>query len=169
MPEQIECEHAIEASQTGESLVCERTVDQEMRGFVLFAQRLVGHLAAMPRLEQRKIVQERQTRVGDQPAGIQAAQSELPAQRIDRTIARRRAHQVHALKLLAEPQIGDASVRDSSLPGHVECPQIRQMAHNLQTAVCKLAARVLAQIEMLQLRHASQVLQAIIGELPRTT
>ena len=87
-------------------------------------------------------------------------------ERFDDPVTRRRTHQVHAFELIAEPQIRQPRVRDPGLPRHFERPEIRQMPEYFEPAVGEPAAGVLAEIQMLQLRHAGQVLQARIGELP---
>ena len=43
-----------------------------------------------------------------------------------------------------------------------------KMAKHLQAAVGQLAAGILAQVQILELRHAGQVQQAIVGELARS-
>ena len=41
------------------------------------------------------------------------------------------------------------------------------MPEDLEPAIGELAARVLAQVQVLELRHARQVQQALVGELAR--
>ena len=61
----------------------------------------------------------------------------------------------------------NTAVSDPALPCHFERSKIRQMPEDFQSPIRELATRVLAQVQVLQLWHARQVPQSVVGELPR--
>src|SRR4030095_5084257 len=166
VPEEIQCENAIKTGETGESLVGEGPVDQEMGGIVIVFSGC--SMASMPRLEHWKLVQHRQSRIRHEAARIEAAQSRLSAQRIDSTVARRRSHEVDDFKLVAKLQVRHAGIGDAALPCHVERSKIGQMAKYFQATVVEMSARILTEFNVLQLRHPCQSLHALIAELTRS-
>ena len=119
--------------------------------------------------EPRKVVQQRQAGIGDEAAGAEPAQVRFAGERLDRAVAGWRSHQVHLLEPFAEPQVGHPRVAHAALPGHLEPAQVRQVPEHLEAAIRQPPAGILAEIELLQLRHARQVQQAVVGELPRST
>ncbi len=141
VPEEVEFKDALEPGQTGESIVGERTVDQEVRG--------IGNCLFVRLLQPREIVQQGQTRIRDQSATAEVAKPGFSLQRLDSAIAGRRTHQVHALQMIAKSQIRNPRVRYTGLPRHLECPEVRQMPEHRQSAIGELATRVLAHIQML--------------------
>ncbi len=123
--------------------------------------------ASVPLLQHREIVQQTQAGVGNQSAAAEVMESGFSLQCLDGAITRGRSHQVHALELIAKLQIGDACVGYPALPCHLEGSQIWQMPEDLQSAISELATGILAQVQVLQLRHARQVQQAVVAKLPR--
>src|SRR5579863_8511473 len=69
--------------------------------------------------------------------------------------------------MVAEPQVGYAGIGDTRLPCHLERSELGQVAQDLEPTVGKLSTGVLVQFEMLQLRRPRQMLQAVVGKLPR--
>ena len=63
--------------------------------------------------------------------------------------------------------MSDARIGDAGLPGHFEFAEVGQVAQNFETAIGKLAAGELAQIQVFQLRHAGEVQQAVVREFAR--
>ena len=88
----------------------------------------------------------------------------LAAKRVDDAVAGGRPEQLHALDLVAEGQIGGTRVRDPALPGHLELPQLRQMAQHLEPAIGERAAGILVETKLLELRHTREMTQAIIAK-----
>src|SRR5262245_19853438 len=117
-------------------------------GFHQRAERLAGNR----RGEERDLAERIETGVCDEPACLQAAQVWCSAQRVDDGITSVRAHQIDALELAAEAQVCDSLVGDAALPGHLESTQIGKMAEHREPTVGNLAAWVLAQFELLELR-----------------
>ena len=95
-----------------------------------------ARLAALPRLEHWKVVQQLQPGVGDKPPGLEVPQVALATERVDRAVARRRAEQVYALDLIAAGQVGDACVADAALPAHLEAPELGQLSQHLTPVNC---------------------------------
>ena len=67
-------------------------------------------------------------------------------------------------RLIAELQVGHASVGDRALPAHLKSPELRQVAQHVEPAVGDLATGVVAEIELLQSLQASQMREAVIGD-----
>jgi hypothetical protein len=155
VPEQVQLEDAVEPSKRGQSEIGERAVDQQPRPLVVSG------------LQQGEVVQQGDADIRDEPPGAEPAELRLVLERLDRAVACRRAHQVDFLQPVAEPQIRGAAVGDAGLPRHLELPQVRQMAQDLQAAVGLLAARILAQVEVLELRHPREMQQTVVRELAR--
>ena len=76
--------------------------------------------------------------------------------------------EIHALQLLAELQVGNASVGDRALPAHLKSPELRQVAQHGQPAVGDLATWIVAEIELLQSLQAREVRETVIGDLLRS-
>ena len=158
VPEQIQVEDGLEPGEAGESIVAERPVNQQVSGI---------RLGAAPVLQHWEVVQEGKAGIRHESPTTEAPEPGFPLQRLDGAVACRRTHQVHALELIAKSQIGNACIRDTRLPRHFECSEVRQMAERLQSAIGELAAGILAQIQMLQLRHPAQMEQPVVSEFPR--
>src|SRR5436190_2066997 len=71
------------------------------------------------------------------------------------------------LELITKSQVGNAGIGDAALPCQLECLKIGKMLQNFEPTICQTTTGVLVQIQMLQLWHARQVQQAVIGELSR--
>ena len=100
------------------SPVGERAVDQQMPfGLPDSARR------ATPRLQQRKVVQQRQPASVTSLPVLNMTQAGLSLQRRDRAVAGRRSHQVHVLESIAKSQMAHAGIGDAALPGHLESAQ----------------------------------------------
>ena len=166
MPEQVELRDAVEPGETGEAAVGERTIDQQVSDLVVVAFHERRRWRSIPDAEPRKLVQERQPFVCDQPAGAEAAQLRLAGERTDGAVAGRRSHEVHDFETIAEAQVLRALVGDTALPRHLEMAKVRKMAEHFQAAIGEAAAGIRAEIEPLQLRHACQVVQPLVCELP---
>ena len=59
------------------------------------------------------------------------------------------------------------AIGDPGLPGHFELPQVGQMPENFQAAVSELATGILAQVQLLELRHAGEMQQAVVRQFAR--
>ena len=135
MPEEAEPKEPVEACEAGKTFVGERAVEQQVVRFRIGAHQGVLDIAAVPGLEDRKLVQERQSGIGHRASGLETAKLALAGERADHAVAGLRAEQIHALQMIAELQVGHAGVRDALLPAHLELPEIGQMAQHFEAAV----------------------------------
>src|SRR6185369_2876069 len=97
VPEEVEIRDTLKTGQAGESLVGERTVDQETR-------------AASVLLQQREVVQQREAPIRDEFARAEAAEVGLALQGCDGAISGRRTHQVDTFEPVASLQMSDACI-----------------------------------------------------------
>ncbi|HEX2843605.1 MAG TPA: hypothetical protein VHP64_00010, partial [Candidatus Limnocylindria bacterium] len=84
---------------------------------------------------------------------------------LDQAVARHRPHHVDALEQPAGAEVAQPGIGDPSLPRHLERPQRRQVANDLEATVREPSARILVQLEVLELRHVCQVPEPVVGEL----
>jgi hypothetical protein len=153
VPEEVEVGDTLEAGQTGESLVSEWAVDQKARTAGVF-------------LEHRKVVQQREARIGDEFSRAEVAEVEFALQGGDGAIAGGRT-------LTSVPradrslQMSDARIGDTGLPGHFEFAEVGQVPQNFKTSIGELAAGELTQIQVFQLRHSGEVQQTVVREFAR--
>ena len=150
VPEEGEAKEPVEPAQRREASVRERTIEQQMVRLGVRAHQRVFDGTAVPGFEDRELMQQRQRRIGHAASGLETLERAFAGEGGDGAVARVRAQQIHALQLLAEPQVGHASVGDRALPAHLKSPELRQVAQHGQPAVGDLATRVVAEIELLQ-------------------
>ena len=101
VPEEIELGHAVETGQAGEPVVGEWPIDQQRAP-------PVSRSASSPPchvFQHRKVVQQRQTGIGDEPSAAEVVERGLALQRLDGAVAGRRSHEVDALEPIAEPRL----------------------------------------------------------------
>src|SRR5215467_10309045 len=92
MPEQVQLENPVEAGERGKPGVGKLAVDQQPRSL------MVGGF------EQRKVVQERNAGVSNEPSCAESAELPLALERFDSAVTGRRAHQVDLLQAVAEAE-----------------------------------------------------------------
>ena len=168
VPEETESKEAVEPREAGKAFVGERAVEQQVIRFRIGAHQRVLDVAAMPGLEDRELVQERERRVGHPASGFETPKLGLAGEGANHAVAGMRAEQVHALQLVAELQVRHAGVRDALLPAHLELPELGQMAEYLESAVGDPPAPRLAQIEILEPGQPRQVRETVVGQLLRS-
>ncbi len=119
VPEEAEAKEPIEPAQRREASVRERTIEQQMVRLGVRAHQRVFDGTAVPGFEDRELMQQRQRRIGHAASGLETPERALAGEGGDDAVARVRAQQIHALQLLAELQVGHASVGDRALPAHL--------------------------------------------------
>ena len=102
-------------------------------------------------------MKQSQAFVGDQAAGAEAAQCWLALQGVDSAVASRRSHQVHVFDAIAVTEMCDAGIADATLPGHLESAEVAQVLQAPPARDRSACHPVLAEIQLLQLRHARQM------------
>ena len=155
VPEQVQVKDSVKSGERRESGIGERPIDQQ-----------AGSLG-VGGPQQRDIVQQRNAGVRDEPPRAKSAKVRFALERLDGAVSGWRAHQVDFLQPLAKAEIRNSSIADPSMPRHGKLSEVGQVLKNCQAAIRQLATRILAQIEMLKLRHARQLQQTVIRELAR--
>ena len=112
----------------------ERTAQQEVVRAGVIAQETHLRLAAMPALEDRNLVEQRETGVGHGVAGSQLTQARLPRECTEGTVAGRSALEIHVAEALASGQVRDPSVRDLR-PGQRDRLQFRQRPQDFESVI----------------------------------
>ena len=102
---QIQSEKATETFELRHAAIRERTAQQEVVRAGVIAQEAHLRLAAMPALEDRNLVQQRETGVGHGVAGSQLTQARLPRECTEGTVAGRSALEINVAEALASGQI----------------------------------------------------------------
>ena len=149
VPEEARPEEPVETGKIGQATVGERAIEEQMIRFRVRAHERVLDRAAMPRLEDRQLMKQRQRRVGDAAAGLEAVELPLAGERRDQAVAGMRAEQVDALQMVAVFEVRNATVGNTALPAHLKSLQLSKVAQDIEPAIGNAAARILTEIELL--------------------
>src|SRR6478736_6193450 len=94
VPEEVELRDTLQAGKTHQAFITERAIDQQVNG-ITFA----------PGFEEGEILKKCETRVGNEPACVEASQVRLTTQCLYDTITRSCSHYSNAFELLTILQV----------------------------------------------------------------